>query len=299
MPGLLDLLDVVTTRYDPVDAEVTFSLPLDQPLEGAELRGRLHGPRCPYTETIEIAYPLKPIQGEAGLLRSRVVIPEASLWEPSTPFLYQGQVELWHGGRMLESVRVAHGLRQLILRKEKLLLNGRRFPLRGLKCAGLSTDEAHLWREASLNVLLVQARTDNALVWEEAERLGFFVLGELDGADDDVLWRVEAEHSRRTSCLGWLLPQHLTRHPQLWHNAMSLLHGQGRRHLIGVRVEEPPLGVLPGHVGFVACERRHLDALMDLQVPRVALLRRAGQSDDLMEQAGAQPPLGWFAQSLE
>ncbi len=298
MPRLLDLLDVQTTRFDPVEAEITFTLPLDQPREGAELRGKLHGPRNVYTETVEIAYPLRPIPSEAGLLRSRAIIPEASLWEPKTPFLYHGTVELWHNGQILERrADVTHGLCHLLLRKDRLTLNGHRFVVHGLGAGRLCPDEGCRWRAKGINLLWVEADKDNAGIWEAAERLGFFVLGELAGDDDEVLWPVEANHARRVSSFGWVLPQHLTRHPQLWHNAMSLLHGPGKRHLIGVRIEETPLGALPGHVGFVVCERRHLDDLVGHKLPRIVLLRRWSQAESRFEWPDPERILGWIAKA--
>ncbi|MCS6976512.1 MAG: hypothetical protein NZM31_05815 [Gemmatales bacterium] len=298
MPPLLDLLDVQTTRFDPVEAEITFTLPLDEPLEGAEMRGKLLGPRNVYTETVEIAYPLRPIPGEAGLLRSRVIIPEASLWEPRTPFSYHGTVELWHNGSLLDRrTDITHGLYQVLLRKEKLTLNGHRFVVHGLGAEQLQTTEAVRLREKGINLLWVRAERDNGEIWEEAERLGFFVLGELEGDDDEVLWQVEANHARRISSFGWVLPQHLAAHPQLWHNAMSLLHGPGRRHLIGIRVEETPLGAIPGHVGFVVCERRHLDDLAGHKLPRIVLLRRLSQVETRFEWPDPERILGWIAKS--
>lgn len=298
MPPLLDLLDVQTTRFDPVEAEVTFTLPLDEPLEGAELRGKLHGPRNAYSETIQIAYPLRPIPGEAGLLRSRVVIPEASLWEPRSPFLYDGTVELWHQETLLDRRSdIAFGLYQLLLRKERLTLNGRRFAVHGLAARHLDAALAEDLREVGINLLWSTATLDNEALWEQAERLGFFVLGELAGSDDDVLWQVESGHARRISSFGWVLPQHLTRHPQLWHNAMSLLHGPARRHLIGIRVEETPLGPLPGHVSFVVCERQHLADLAGHQLPRIVLLRRLSQIETRYEWPDPQRILGWIAKA--
>jgi hypothetical protein len=293
MTNYLQSLDIQTTRYDPVEAEFTLTLPLDQPLEGAELRGRLLGPRCPHTETIEIAYPLKPIPGEAGLLRARVVIPEASCWEPSTPFLYEGPVELWQGAQLLERTRVSHGLRHVVLKKQQLLLNGQRCRLHGLARDAMTEEEAPALREAGFNLLLAKATADNFTLWDLADRLGFFILGLVEGAEDDLLWQLDAQHARRTSCLGWVLHQSLARHRQLWHNAMSFLHGQGRKHLIGLRVEEMPLGVIPGHVGFVLCERQHLEDLAEVSIPKLVQLRRAEQALEVKELQ-----LGWVARAL-
>src|SRR3954464_13906698 len=72
-----------------------------------ELRGRLMGPRCRFASTIEVAYPLRPFvrepEGFAGP-SGRVVIPEASLWDPQCPFLYEGPVELWQDGKLCRRV---------------------------------------------------------------------------------------------------------------------------------------------------------------------------------------------------
>jgi hypothetical protein len=300
MAALLDLLDVQTTRFDPVEAEVTFTLPLDQPLEQGQLLGRLLGPRCAWTETVEIAYPLRPLPSEAGLLRSRVVIPEASLWEPAMPFLYDALVEVWDGDRLLDRRDdIAYGLCRLLLHKDRLTLNGHRFLVQGMALKEEADAPLASWRQSGINLLYAEARTDNLDVWVAAERSGFFVLGELAGADDDVLWRVESGHARRVSCFGWVLPVHLTQHPQLWHNAMSLLHGPGRRHLIGVRIEELPFGALPGHVSFLVCERRHLEELEGYHLPRIVLLRRPSQAADRHTWPDSQKILGWIARSSD
>lgn len=74
---------------------------------GAELRGRLMGPRCGSASTIEVAYPLRP-QPDGS---ARVVIPEPNLWEPERPYVYWGPVEVWHGGTLIAEERVEVGLR--------------------------------------------------------------------------------------------------------------------------------------------------------------------------------------------
>src|SRR5262249_10296749 len=83
---------------DPAEAEVRVTVVPEEADPRCEVRGRLMGPRCAYASTVEVAYPLRPLArgaAETSGLTMRAVIPEASLWEPACPFLYQGPVELW------------------------------------------------------------------------------------------------------------------------------------------------------------------------------------------------------------
>src|SRR3982751_515934 len=88
---------------DPMSAEVWITVYPETLTPKTELRGRLMGPNCPYASTVEIAYPLKPLmrseQHPDGALRCRVAIPEPSLWDVQSPFLYSGPVELWQDGK--------------------------------------------------------------------------------------------------------------------------------------------------------------------------------------------------------
>ena len=51
---------------------------------------------------------------------ARVLIPEPSPWNPASPFLYYGPVELWQAGARVDSARVTHGLRTLHLTRAGL-----------------------------------------------------------------------------------------------------------------------------------------------------------------------------------
>ncbi len=57
-----------------------------------EVRGRLMGPSCLYSTTIELAYPFRPISSSSAspsTVTVRATIVEASLWDPTSPFLYR------------------------------------------------------------------------------------------------------------------------------------------------------------------------------------------------------------------
>jgi hypothetical protein len=177
----------------------------DEP--GLELHGRLLGPRCRFAATVEVAYPLRPFvhtpPGFSGLA-GRVVIPEASLWDPESPFLYQGPIELWRDGRLCDRVVVEHGLRTLTIGARGLYVNGRPCALRGREITALTETEALALRAGGCNLLVVSVREETAPVWQLADRIGFLILGRIADADDTTRARL-AVLSRRASCLGWLV----------------------------------------------------------------------------------------------
>jgi hypothetical protein len=191
----------------PAQAEVHVLVTPEQRTPTTEVRGRLMGPSCPYSNTVEVAYTLRLLaeatEGEA--LACRVIIPEPSLWEPESPFLYRGPVELWQDGARQDRVTVSHGLRQIQIGPRGLRVNGRPLALRGREVDRLSDDEALALRRAGYNLLLAPAAEAAAPLWDTADRLGFLVLGRVADADEEALRRL-ADLDRHPSCLGWLLP---------------------------------------------------------------------------------------------
>jgi hypothetical protein len=162
------------------------------------------GPSCPYSSTVEVAYPLRPLPDECEALACRVVIPEASLWEPESPFLYRGPVELWQDGVRCDRVTLSHGLRNLSIGPRGLRVNGKPLPLHGREADRLSDGEAMALRQAGCNLLVAPAVAASAPLWDTADRLGFLVLGRVAGADEGTLRRL-ADLGRHPSCLGWLV----------------------------------------------------------------------------------------------
>ena len=91
-------LSIRDRSLSPADAELWVLAEPEQLTPATEIRGRLVGPTCPYSSTIEVAYPLRPfpkLPESLAPLTRRVVIPEPSMWDPVAPFLYQGAIELW------------------------------------------------------------------------------------------------------------------------------------------------------------------------------------------------------------
>src|SRR6266852_987779 len=112
-------IDLRSHSTIPAEAEVRITVVPERLTPTTEVRGRLMGPRCLFANTIEVAYHLRPLPPGSpttpGALVLRAIIPEASLWEPECPFLYEGPVELWQDGQRCERVMVRHGLRTVAL----------------------------------------------------------------------------------------------------------------------------------------------------------------------------------------
>jgi len=97
---------VEPVRVTTASAELRVVVECDGPAAGAELRGRLVGPRCQGVSTVEVAYPLRQ-EGPAF----RVVIPEPNMWSAAAPFRYDGRVEVWVGNERVDDHTFAVELR--------------------------------------------------------------------------------------------------------------------------------------------------------------------------------------------
>jgi hypothetical protein len=266
-------VDVLTTRFDPAEAEVTVVVTPEQFAPDLEIAGRLMGPKCPYSETVEIAYPLKPLPQDDGLLRARILIPEASPWEPVTPFLYEGPLELRQAGQVLDRRTVSYGLRNLVLRRKGLALNGRDYRFRGARVSQCDEATARRLHAAEVNLLVAPVKLGDTAIWQVADRFGFFVLGQVDATTDEVFWFAEEQLAPHTSCFGWVLPQEVLAQRQVWHAAVSVLRGHRQQLLMGIKLDEPFSGVLPGEVSFVVCGEQLLPEIQAVHLPRIVLAK--------------------------
>jgi hypothetical protein len=190
----------------PAEAEVLVTVVPEVLDSGTGARGRLMGPRCHFASTVEVAYHLRPLLVPTGrpALTLRAIIPEASLWEPETPHIYAGPVELWQDGARCEVAEVRHGLRHISLGPRGLRLNGRLLRLRGREVERLDDGEALALRKEGYNLLVAPVRDGSRSVWEVADRIGFLVLGRLRADSPEALLCGLAGHP---SCMGWLLPE--------------------------------------------------------------------------------------------
>jgi hypothetical protein len=89
-----------------VEAELWIVVETEDADATTHLRGSLVGPKCAGVETVQITYPLKPIppSSSAGnVVAARVVIPDPNLSTQEMPFVYEGNVELWHEGKCTDT----------------------------------------------------------------------------------------------------------------------------------------------------------------------------------------------------
>ncbi len=235
---------------DPAQAELRIAVAAGRVAPTTELRGRLTGPRCAYSTTVEVAYPLRPLPDSDGL-SARVVIPEPSLWEPACPFLYEGVVELWEDGARCDQAPIRRGLRRVLLGPGGLRVNGEPMLLLG-RTAVRPAD--------GFNLLLAPTADAPADVWDHADVQGCFVLGRLDDWRDASLQSAIAL-SDHPSCLGWLTP------PPDGAEAVAAMRRLNRRALVGVELEEAPREPLPAGVNFIACPSECAEDLRPLGLP--------------------------------
>jgi hypothetical protein len=298
MTNHIQTIRVRNGRLDPAEAEVWLFVHPERLTSATQVRGRLVGPRCPYAGTVEVAYPLRELSREyqstgTPHLILRVVIPEASLWDPESPFLYQGRVELWQGDQLCDRAQVSHGLRTLGLGPSGLRCNGRPLPLRGVARAACSEAEARALHDAGYNTLLAPAGADPAL-WDVADRFGFLVLARVT---DKAALKAEAHRAEafrtHACCLGWVVTPEAVAEELARIVAQTLTDGTARAPLLGVELRQPPAGPLPENVSFVACPEAHLSALGNLDLSAVLLQEGAGGPPALT----SPPPgiLGWIA----
>jgi hypothetical protein len=183
----------------PAEAVVHVTVVSERLDAGTEVRGRLMGPRCRFASTIEVAYHLRKLSSSSDSVTLRAVIPEASFWDPQSPHLYGGPIELWQDGQRVETITVRHGLRHLALGPRGLRVNGHLLRLRGRRVTALDDNAALALREAGYNLVVVPVGEVTTAIWEVADRIGLFVLG-VEGEAP-----VQSELSRHPSCLGWLV----------------------------------------------------------------------------------------------
>jgi hypothetical protein len=237
MPNRIRTLELIDRSLHPASAEVWVRVEPEEPAAGLELRGRLMGPRCRYSNTVEVSYPLRPLKqsppGLTGLL-ARVVVTEASLWDPESPFYYEGPVELWQDGRCVDRATVRHGLRQAVIGPRGLIWNGQPLTLRGRSAERLPSDaEAQAWRADGVNLLLA---APEAAFWDLGDRFGFVLLGRLRSAEDEAR-RLPIERAAHPCHLGWLLE--------------AALGKPLRTGLVGRRLEDVEMDILSTH--FIVC----------------------------------------------
>ncbi len=265
--------EVQLTRLNPAEAELWIRVVPERSAPDLEIRGRLIGPRCIYATTVEVAYPLRrlrpSIEAASGLVR-RVVVPEPSFWEPETPFLYQGPLELWEGGRPVDRVHVSCGLRVVGQRMHRPELNGRPLFVRAVGGGRVSDATSPALRAMGVNTLILPPAEQTAAVWEMADRLGFLGIGRLPATAAAF---EQARAARfHPSCLGWLLPAAVLNDERWQREARRLAAGPAGGWL-GLEADDLA-GTPPAEVHFLLCRQGQESALRPVGLPMIVRTER-------------------------
>jgi hypothetical protein len=266
-------LTVRDGRLSPTEADVFVGVYPDELTSDTVIRGRLTGPSCPYAATVEIAYPLREFSREyasTGVphILARAVIPEPNWWDPKSPFLYRGFVELWQADQCRDRREWHHGLRVVRPGPGGIKVNGKYLSLQGIVCDTLTGDEARRWHDAGCNALLVNVEAAGEELWEVADQYGFLMIGRITRRADVPRVMPFRKHP---SHLFWLLDEALLDDPLV--RAALPMPADGK-HGLGIELHQPPATPLPEQVGFIACDEGLPTELTDLSLPVLALSRR-------------------------
>jgi hypothetical protein len=295
MDNRIRTIHVTDSRLDPTEAEVYVLVYPERLTSSTQVRGRLVGPRSPYTTTVEVAYPLREhsrqyeSEGPARVIL-RVVIPEPNLWDPQTAFLYEGPLELWQGGQLAQQLQLRHGLRVTRMGPRALEMNGKPIKVCGIRRSKCTDHQAELLHGKGHNTLLASAVEDESL-WDTADRWGFLMIHCLTEKADLKLASSLKEHP---CCLGWLVAEG-PEHEELLAAALALADPV-RGHYVGVELDFAPECPLPRGASFLACAAENLAALEQIPLPKLALV--PARADDAAEPTFAESAavLGWISE---
>jgi hypothetical protein len=247
------------------------------------LDGKIRGPRCRYSQTVEVVYPLREVPtGHPCELLGRVVIPEPNLWDVQSPFMYGGTVQLLADGQPGDSRAVAFGLRDLRIGPSGVRCNGRPVALHGhtLDDRGGPVPWDDL-RRRGVNLIQVPAEEGTAGRWSEADAVGCLVVYGL--TDGEFAHRLALELAQHPCGLGWVVPAERINEPFV---ADLLGSAEGPTLPLGMELREPPTAPVPPAVRFVICPPAVLGALSEVTV--LKLVRDEGRGGAL----SPVPPAG-------
>ncbi len=282
-PNSILSVQLKNRSLDPAQAEVQVHVTPARRTPTTELRGRLVGPHCLYATTVEVSYPLRPLPrppGDSDELLMRVVIPEPSLWDPESPFLYRAHIELWEDGQRHAEIVLDHGLRTLQLSRNGVRINHRIWSIRG----GFFQGEEPGHGATGINLLVAPPRSE--ALWALTDERGLLMLGQLESPFDLLQASLLSRHA---AALGFLLSDAEIDDPEL---ARMPLPSKNHDPYLGVTLTRP-VASLPDFISFFVAPEQLLPQLTALQLPYLVLT--TGHAGN-----GAPPPtppagaMGWL-----
>jgi hypothetical protein len=250
----------------PHAAEIWVTVFPEQITPTTEVRGRLMGPTCTFASTVEVAYPLRPLPKgqdapafDAPSITMAISIPEPSLWDPVSPFLYHGQVELWEDGRRRSRMNVRHGLKSSRLTPCGVVWNGSALTVRGHSLTSVDDVDVLKLRTMGFNLLSAPKTLPSEVLWDLADRFGFLMLGWLPPNTQAVPTTFLAYPCH----LGWVADAN---------GLMAVGHVQPHTaNFVGVELASRPTKPLPRGIDFIVCPATLAADLNDLGLPIISL----------------------------
>ncbi len=270
---------IATKTLNPAEAEIQITLDFNAPVTQVDFRGRLMGPRCPYAETVEIAYNFTRLpradSQENTSVTGRIIIPEPSLWDPISPMLYQGPIELWSGETPIVQLQVSMGLHSTQIGPKGLRWNGTLAKVHAKKATDFDPPTAKTLRREGINTLVVPASEKLPALCDLADRFGFWLI--IDCRDADV--QSVASLSEHVSCLGFLVSPN-----------QEVDVARKLPNLVGVSFQSSKLELDLNPYSFVYTAEENLHSLQS--VSKMKLVEMSGQTEK--QNLDAIPDLlGW------
>lgn len=153
-----------------------------------EIVGQVVGPRCEYAKTLPARMSLR-MQSGGNVIRAEAIVPDPCFWSPRMPQLYDVQIEVRCGDKIICSAERPLGIRRLGPRGESLFLEGTRWVMRGVSEGTLPESDANdtellqSCHDAEA-ALLISDASDELL--ESASRLGTLLLVQVTGSSDEI-----------------------------------------------------------------------------------------------------------------
>lgn len=154
--------------------------------EGLTLAGRLRGPTCAYADTLQTTLPFVD-RGPGPSLLAEAYVLEPSFWTPDLPHLYRAELELRRGSEVIARTERPFGLRPLGAIGRKLVLDSRRWVLRGLLAGEAENADLASWRASSM-AMVVHNPSDK--LCQEASRLGVLIAAQLSAEQTSEIERL-------------------------------------------------------------------------------------------------------------
>lgn len=144
-----------------------------------QLTGTLTGPRCAYAQTLPATFSFVD-RGPGSSLLAETLVPEPCFWSPQMPHLYDADLQLRDGDRVLARAKRMFGIRTLGAAGRTLVYAGKNWVLRGVVADELPQTDLAAWRDAESAMCV---RNPSDALCDTASRVGVLLVAELETPD--------------------------------------------------------------------------------------------------------------------